>query len=128
MGKHCDRSCRPPCRKGIEIINDYIDPEEALIMHESVSIPGADPSLLSSLKKAVFNNYRKCSAVYRPDDSSLRVISVPGKKREIEILKNNIINMMMNEGYSYHDIGVAAPDISSYALILILCSVHLILL
>ena len=92
--------------KDIEIVNDYVMPAGG-------SSNGS--SMLSSLKNAVFNNYRKCLSVYSPDDSSLRVIAVPGKKREIEILKNNIINLIMNEGYNYHDIGVAAPDINTYA-------------
>ena len=70
--------------------------------------------MLSALKTAVFANKRKCAGPFPPDDSSLRIVSVPGKKREIEVLKNNIINLMQSEGYKYHDIGVAAPDINSY--------------
>ena len=75
---------------------------------------GERSDLLSCLKRAVFNNQIRCSAVFDPDDSSFRIISVPGRKREIEILKNNIINLIETYGYNFYEIGVAAPDINSY--------------
>ena len=93
--------------KGVDIVEDFAVPQ-------GYSIPEAS-SMLSSLKNAVFQNKGKCTGNFTSGDSSLRIISVPGKKREIEILKNNIINLIQNEGYSFFDIGVAAPDINSYA-------------
>ena len=109
--------------KGIETEEDYLMPSGyespvGVIGPDRGEVPagGIQPSeMLASLKTAVFENKRKCTGPFVPDDSSLRIISVPGKKREIEILKNNIINLMQSEGYDYRDIGVAAPDINSYS-------------
>ena len=114
--------------KKIETEDDYLVPEGCKVpggceapngsaMPDRSGAPaggGESAEMLSALKTAVFTNKRKCAGPFIHDDSSLRIISVPGKKREIEVLKNNIIYLMQNKGYSYNDIGVAAPDINSY--------------
>ncbi len=127
--------------KGVDIHEDYLVPEGGVMpegceviaesrgpegsksagtVSEVSEIRGPDEckltgiTMLSALKNAVFSNLKKCSGFFDQDDSSLRVISVPGKKREIEILKNNIIYLMDKKGYDFYDIGVAAPDINSY--------------
>lgn len=76
------------------------------------------PGMLGLLKKTVFKNslpgVEELAAVSENgSDDSVRVIAASGKKREIEILKDSIIDLAA-KGFKFHEIGVAAPDINEY--------------
>ncbi len=73
-------------------------------------------TILEKLKLAIFNNLPLSdnSKEEIVDDNSIKIISASGKKREIEILKNNIIQLVSERGVKFHEIGVAAPDINEY--------------
>ena len=75
-------------------------------------------TILGKLKSAIYNNTSLSangnSEEICSGDNSIAIISASGKKREIEILKNNIIQLVSEKGVKFHEIGVAAPDINEY--------------
>ena len=113
-----ERGLIPEGKKGDEKSDDKKNGTGSAGLSDSgpsvINSPVEGISFLDSVKASVFNNSASCRGPFKKNDSSLRIISVPGKKREIEILKNNIINLIETEGYSFYEIGVAAPDINSY--------------
>lgn len=87
-------------------------------------------TLLDKLKKHIYYNSKEQfdsihSSICNTDvsdpadgercgDTSVEIISAAGKKREIEILKDKILEFMSRNKYKFRHIGVAAPDINSY--------------
>ncbi|MCL2295308.1 MAG: exodeoxyribonuclease V subunit gamma [Spirochaetes bacterium] len=73
-------------------------------------------TILEKLKAAIFNNeimpVNDDEGCFK--DNSMVIISASGKKREIEIIKNKIIQLVSEKGIKFHEIGVAAPDINEY--------------
>ena len=90
------------CNKKIAIKEHYVHPQPN--------------TMLEKLKSAIFNNtpMQDDKEETLPNDNSIAIISASGKKREIEILKNNIIQLVSEKGIKFHEIGVAAPDINEY--------------
>lgn len=81
---------------------------------------------LDKLKKQIYcNSKEKLDSVHSSvcntdaidsteEESSVEIISAAGKKREVEILKDKILEFVSKNKYKFRHIGVAAPDINSY--------------
>lgn len=78
-------------------------------------------SVLDNLKQGIVDNSLEEQNAdnpfpFNPDDESLRICKVTGKWREIEVLKDKILNLLdKDSSLMLTDIGVVAPDISEYS-------------
>ncbi|MCL2704983.1 MAG: exodeoxyribonuclease V subunit gamma [Spirochaetaceae bacterium] len=106
-------SSLPAVEKWASIVKGLADIlcKKKVIIEEHYELPSAETTL-GKLKSAIFNN--KPMSDNGKENNSMAIISASGKKREIEILKNNIIQLVSEKGVKFHEIGVAAPDINEY--------------
>lgn len=80
-----------------------------------------DNTVLNRLKQGILNNSLQEQTNDNPlafstGDESLRICRVTGKWREIEVLKDKILNLLdNNQDLKLTEIGVVAPDISEYS-------------
>ncbi len=78
-------------------------------------------SILGKLKQGIRDNSLKDekvtpSIVIDNSDKSIRICKTTSQWREIEVLKDKILNLLdMDRGLKLTDIGVVAPDISDYS-------------
>ncbi|MCL2480477.1 MAG: exodeoxyribonuclease V subunit gamma [Spirochaetaceae bacterium] len=116
FSKHSN-STLPAVEKWASIVKGLADilSKKKVIVEEHYELLSIETSL-EKLKSAIFNNTPLLGndKDSYSSDNSMAIISVSGKKREIEILKNNIIKLVSEKGIKFHEIGVVAPDINKY--------------
>ncbi|MCL2793141.1 MAG: exodeoxyribonuclease V subunit gamma [Spirochaetaceae bacterium] len=117
---NCQEPGLPTVEKWASIVKGLSDIlcKKNVVIEERYELPQSGTSL-EKLKLAIFNNTPLSdklddSSNGSSNDNSIAIISTSGKKREIEILKNNIIQLVSEKGIKFHEIGVAAPDINEY--------------
>ena len=85
--------------------------------HKYNFVANTEKTALAELQNGLINN----EIFHYPikvseNDESLKIVSTTGKWREVEALKNKILNLLDNdENLKLTDIGVLAPDINDYS-------------
>ncbi len=114
-GKPADADDSPASQRWSSLVTGLsrLLSDKKITVKEYFDCPSSS-TLLGSLKTMIFNNKIHPVPEFTAADNSLQIISAPGKKREIEILKNSILGLVSSEKIKFHEIGVAAPDINAY--------------